>query len=112
MNNAWFRSIDEQEKTFHLKELNEAAEAQGCEGSNVSRIKTVINFWAIKNWIKRKNLEYSKNHVSIVSLHPREMLTERLRKRNELARFIVEFLYEKSNRRSFGRGCREGGGAG
>lgn len=91
------QSIDEQEKTFQLKELNEAAEAQGCEGSSVSRIKTVINFWAIKNWIKRRNLEFSKNHVSIVSLYPREMMTERLRKRNELARFIVEFLFEKSN---------------
>jgi len=88
----------EQEKTFHLKELNEAAEAQGCEGSNVSMIKTVINFWAIKNWIKRKNLEYSKNHISIISLHPRELLQERLKKRTDLARFIVEFLYEKSNR--------------
>ncbi|MDF1561102.1 MAG: RecQ family ATP-dependent DNA helicase [Bacteroidales bacterium] len=92
------QAIDEQEKTFQLKELNEAAEAQGCDGSNVSRIKTVINFWAIKNWIKRKNLEFSKNHVSIVSLHPREMLIERVRKRSDLARFVVEFLYEKSNR--------------
>ncbi len=96
--NCLVQVFDEQVKTFDLKELNEATEAQGCEGSNVSRIKTVINFWAIKNWIKRKNLEYSKNHVSIVSLHPRELLTERLRKRNELARFIVEFLWEKSNR--------------
>ncbi len=92
------QAVGEQEKTFQLKELNEEAEAQGCDGSNVSRIKTVINFWAIKNWIKRRNLEFSKNHVSIVSLHPRELLTERLRKRNELARFIVGFLYERCNR--------------
>ncbi len=96
--NCLVQVFDEQGKTFHLKELNEEAEAQGCEGSNVSRIKTVINFWAIKNWIKRKNPEYSKNHVTIISLHPRELLKERLRKRNELARFIVEFLFEKSNR--------------
>ena len=92
------QAIDEQEKTFQLKELNEEAEAQGCDGSNVSRIKTAINFWAIKNWINRKNLEFSKNHISIVSLLPRDKLIERLRKRNELARFIVEFLYEKCNR--------------
>jgi len=92
------QAIDEQEKTFRLKELNEEAEAKGCDGSNVSRIKTVINFWAIKNWIKRRNLEFSKNHVSIVSLHPRELLTERQRKRHELARFIVGFLYERCNR--------------
>jgi ATP-dependent DNA helicase RecQ len=90
--------FDEQAKTFRLKELNEEAEAQGCDGSNVRRIRTLINFWAIKNWIKRRNLEFSKNHVSIVSLHPRELLTERLRKRHELARFIVGFLYERCNR--------------
>ena len=89
--------FDEQVKTFDLKELNEAAEAQGCEGSNVSRIKTVINFWAIKNWIKRRNLEFSKNHVAIVSLHPRELMIEQLSRRNKLARFIVEFLYQRSN---------------
>jgi len=89
--------FDEQVKTFDLKELNEAAEAQGCEGSNVSRIKTVINFWAIKNWIKRRNLEFSKNHAAIVSLHPRELMIEQLSRRNKLARFIVEFLYQRSN---------------
>ncbi len=65
--NCLVRIFDEEAKMFDLKELNETAEAQGCEGSTVSRIKTVINFWAIKNWIKRKNLEYSKNHVSIVT---------------------------------------------
>lgn len=92
------QAFSEQEKRFDLKELNEAAEAQGCEGSNVSRIKTIINFWAIKNWIKRKNMEYSKNHVAILSLHPREMLKERLRRRTDLAKFIVEFLFEKSTR--------------
>jgi len=93
--NCLVRIFDEEAKMFDLKELNETAETQGCEGSTVSRIKTVINFWAIKNWIKRKNLEYSKNHVSIVSLYPRELLIERLKKRHELARFIIEFLWER-----------------
>jgi len=90
--------FEEQAKTFHLKELNEDAEAHGCEESSVPIIRTVINFWAIKHWIRRKNLEYSKNHVSIVSLYPREVIEERLKRRGDLARFIVEFLYEKNNR--------------
>ena len=88
--------FEEQEKTFHIKELNEEAEAKGCEDVSISKIKTIINFWAIKNWIKRQNLEYSKNHVVVLALHPREMLAEKLEKRHELAKFIVEFLYEKS----------------
>lgn len=88
--------FEEQEKTFHIKELNEEAEAEGCEDVTTNRLKTIINFWAIKNWIKRQNLEYSKNHVVVLSLHPREMLKEKLEKRHELAKFTVEYLYEKS----------------
>ena len=88
--------FEEQEKTFHIKELNEEAEAHGCEDVSTNKIKTVINFWAIKNWIKRHNLEYSRNHFALICLHPKELLKEKLEKRHELARFIVEFLYEKS----------------
>jgi ATP-dependent DNA helicase RecQ len=89
--------FEEQEKIFHIKELNEEAEAEGLTKINTNKIKTIINFWAIKNWIKRQNLEYSKNHVAMLCLHPKENLKEKLEKRHELARFTVEFLYEKSS---------------
>ncbi len=89
--------FEEQEKTFHIKELNEEAEQEGCNDVSPNKIKTVINFWAIKNWIKRQNLRSSKNHISILSLQPKEWLKEKLEKRHELAKFIVEYLYEKSN---------------
>jgi len=90
--------FEEEEKVFHLKELNEEAEKVGCESVNTNKIKTVINFWSIKNWIKRQNLEYSKNHVALLCLHPKEQLKEKLEKRHELAKFIVAFFYEKSNK--------------
>lgn len=95
--------FEEQEKIFHLKEINEAIdkkeeeEKTGCKGVNISNIKAIINFWAIKNWIKRKNLEHSKNHVAVVCLQPKEVLAEKLEKRHRLAKFVVRFLYEKSN---------------
>lgn len=89
--------FEQQEKTFHLKELNEEAEAKGCEDVSINKLKTIINFWAIKNWIKRQNLEYSKNHFVVLALHPRETLKEKLEKRHELAKFMIEYLYEKSN---------------
>lgn len=89
--------IEEHEQTFHLKELNEKTEELGYEDVTPGKIKTIINFWAIKNWIKRQNLAYSKNHVVMLSLHPKESLQEKLEKRHELARFLVEFLHEKSN---------------
>jgi len=89
--------FEEKEKTFHIKELNEGAEEKGCKDITPNKIKTIINFWAIKNWIKRHNEEYSKNHVVIICIQPKESLKEKLQRRHELAKFIVEFLYEKSN---------------
>ena len=89
--------FEEKEKTFHLKELNEGAEENGCKEVSPNKIKTIINFWAIKNWIKRHNEEYSRNHVVILCVQPKDSLKEKLEKRHELARFIVELLYEKSN---------------
>src|SRR5690606_22915310 len=88
--------FEEQEKTFHIKELNEEAEYKGCDDVSPNKIKTIINFWAIKNWIKRQILQYSKNHIATVLLHPRALLKEKLEKRHELAKFIIEFLHEKT----------------
>ncbi len=88
--------LEEQEKVFHLKELNEQAEKDGIVDISINKIKTIFNFWAIKNWIKRKNLE-SKNHIAVLALCDRESLKDKLEKRLALARFIIELLYEKSN---------------
>ncbi len=89
--------FDESEKTFHIKELNEMAEEFGCTDVSPNKLKTIINFWAIKNWIKRKNHPYSKNRLSIISNYSKTNLKSKLEKRHELARFIVEFLLEKSD---------------
>ena len=88
--------FEEQERTFHIKELNEQAEESGINDVTPNKIKTIINFWAIKNWIKRKNQDYSKNHVEILCIQPKNTLSEKLKRRHELAKFIVEFLYNKS----------------
>lgn len=90
-------SFDQTEKTFQLKLLNEEAESRGCVEVTTNKLKTIINFWSIKNWIKRQYLEYSKNHLTVVSLQPRDLLKEKLEKRQLLAKFIVEYLFEKIN---------------
>lgn len=88
--------FEEQEKTYHLKELNEQASENGFKDVTPNKIKTIINFWAIKNWIKRHNQEYSKNHMLIVCSQPKSLLKEKLGRRHELAKFIVDYLYEKT----------------
>ncbi len=87
--------FDIEEKNFHLKELNEGAEIEGCEGVSPNKLKTLINFWHIKNWIKKQQ-DYSKNHLLVVCSQPKEVLEEKLEKRHQLAGFIVEYLYSKS----------------
>lgn len=87
--------IDEEVRTFHLKELNEYIENKGCADVTPNKIKTIINFWAIKNWIRRKSLESSKNHFKAYSRHPLQTLKDKIDQRTQLAIFIIEFLYNK-----------------
>lgn len=87
--------VQEAGETFSLKELNEEFESLGCKGVNPNRIKTVINFWTIKNWIQRQNQGFSRNHVHVASKLDKAVLTDGLEKRHDLARFIVGYLYEK-----------------
>ena len=89
--------FEEQEKTFHIKELNEQAEENRCKDVTPNKIKTLLNFWAIKNWIKKYNKDYNKNHIVAISCQPKEELKERLEKRHILSEFIVGYLYEKSH---------------
>lgn len=89
--------FEEQEKSYHIKELNEQAEKSGCKDVSPNKIKTILNFWAIKNLIKRHNKNYSRNHVVVISCQPQEELKDGLEKRHILAEFIIGYLYDKSN---------------
>jgi len=83
------------EKLFNIKELNEDALEHGCLNVNPNKIRTILNFWSIKNWIKRQNQNYSKNHISIICTQPKETLKEKQEKRHELSKFIVRYLFDK-----------------
>jgi len=88
--------IDENEKVIHLKELYEQAAENGCTGVSPARIKTIINLWAIKNWIKRHTEYYSRHHIRICCIKPPVELKEILQKRHSLAGFIIDYLYRKA----------------
>lgn len=90
--------FEEPERSFNIKELNEQAEEAGCTDVSPNKIRTVINFWVIKNWLKREQQDFSKNHFAVFSNYPESELKDKLEKRHELARFIVDFLYFKSTR--------------
>lgn len=88
--------LEESEKTYNLKELNEIAQQKGCEAITPGKIKNIFNFWVIKKWIRRYTPEFSRNHVTIQFIQLKKTLKEKMDNRHDLARFIVEYLYGKS----------------
>lgn len=93
-------AFNNDEKIYNIKGLNQQAESCGCEGVSPRNIRIVTNLWAIKSWIKRQSTGYSTNHIAVRLLYDRDILEEKLTKRHELANFILEYLYEKSNEES------------
>lgn len=88
--------IEEKEQNFHLKELNEQAEQEGCKNVNPLRIKTILNFWSIKNWIKKQQHQHSKHHIKIKVVQSKDLLKEKQEKRHLLSEFIINYLFNKT----------------
>jgi ATP-dependent DNA helicase RecQ len=89
------QQLEEGHETYYIKEINERATEEGCQDATPQKIRTVLNFWAIKNWIKCKNRDYSKNHIDILCTLSRTVLAEKLKKRHVLTRFIIDYLFKK-----------------
>ncbi len=90
-----FQLTEEEENSYSLKKLNETIEAEHCPRVTPQKIKTVLNFWAIKNWVKKQANTHRPNYVDMVYVQPKWQLKERLEKRHALARFIVNHLYQQ-----------------
>jgi ATP-dependent DNA helicase RecQ len=88
--------IDEEKDDYPLKQINQQAIQFGLKDSTPLKLKTLINFWAIKNWVKKHFQEGSKYHVQINLNTPKNELTSKIQKRHELCRMITEYLYQKT----------------
>src|SRR4029079_19205390 len=89
-------ALNEGEAAYHLKQINERCIDEGSKDCTLNRLKTIINFWSIKNWIKKQNLEFSKHHVNIAVILSKTDFQKKLEKRHFLSKLITEYLYEKS----------------
>lgn len=94
--NFLLQFLEEEEKTYHIKELNETAHEGGCEAATPQKIKTLLNFWAVRKWIKRHAPAYSRNYIAVQFIQPKKTLKEKFEKRQDISRFITEFLFERS----------------
>lgn len=88
--------LKETEVAYHLKEIIEGFLQAGIKDGSLNKLKTIINFWAIKHWIKRQNLEYSRNYVQIGLLMNKTEFREKQEKRHLLAKLITEYLHKKA----------------
>lgn len=88
--------VGENEIILDLKALNELAEDSGNTEVNVKRINIILNFWAIKGWIIKKNRASSRNHFSIKCIIPKTRLENDIQTRHTLADFLVRYLYDKA----------------
>ncbi|NBI65653.1 RecQ family ATP-dependent DNA helicase [Pseudoflavonifractor sp. 60] len=84
--------IGGQECAFALKELNEAAMDAGVPHTSVRSIRTVLYYWTIKGCIAKQENGASQ-YVRITPLMEQDQLLEKYRRRMELCRFILEYLY-------------------
>ncbi len=84
------------EKIIHLKEINEKALQEEITDATPNKLKTILNFWTIKNWIKRKTTDFQNNRICIQGILSKSEAIEKQMKRHELARFIIDFLYDRS----------------
>lgn len=82
-------------KSYHIKRLNQEIEDEGITGCSPNRIKNILSFWAIKNWAKQKNPDFAKNQIHIALLRSKDELIQKLKRRQELAGFIIDYIFEK-----------------
>ncbi len=88
--------IENEEKIINLKELGNNALKLGFATVTPKNIKTILNFWAIKNWVKRRTLDYSRNHIAVKCIQPKETLKARIERRNTLSEFVINYLFKKT----------------
>jgi len=89
-------TLNQGKQTYNIKELNEAAQQAKCQKANPQKIKTVLNFWKIQNWIKVQNQAYSSNHLGLAFKQEKKQLSDKLEKRHALSEFIVSFMFDKN----------------
>lgn len=85
--------LSEEEQIYHLKELND--QMVDVDSSPAS-IRTILNFWASRKWITRRNLDQSKYHVKIEFSKDKGEIKRKIEKRHALSGTIAEYLVNRS----------------
>lgn len=93
-----FGYLEDEEKTYNIKEMNEALEAK-CPDTSINQLNLVLNYFSIKRFLKRKR-EYNKNHLTLKPYAATSELQAKSAKRCGIAGYIIDYLYAKTYRES------------
>ncbi len=78
-----------------LKELNDAALKEGIAGATVRNIITILYYWTISSYVRKKTNE-DGSQTWVFPLYEKEKLEKKIARRTEIADYFVTYLYEKS----------------
>lgn len=81
--------LEEGIRDFNIKEVNSLALSEGIGDSDIRKIITVLNFWAVKSHIKK---EGDKNRQRVNLLIPTAEIRKRMIKIHDVARFTLDLL--------------------
>lgn len=88
------REITEEKALMNIKNLNEAAEAEGLKKVTPDKIRTLLNFWEKKGYIHQERSRSSPNNMLIGLKQDKEKFLNEVQKRCLMAQFILEYLGE------------------
>jgi ATP-dependent DNA helicase RecQ len=94
LENVLYEQIADQEQVINIKKINEFAESSGID-SSPNNIRTILNFWATSNWIKKEKKYGANDHLKINYSGDRDKLAEKIRSRHALTGFIVKYLFNR-----------------
>lgn len=83
--------IGEKDAVLDYKELNKEAESSKCSAVTLDKMKVILNFWAIKNWIRKISRE--RDRVRVKCITPKDAFSAELELRHRLSSFIIGYLY-------------------
>jgi ATP-dependent DNA helicase RecQ len=87
--------LDDTEKTYNIKEINEALEAKFPDTyTSINQLGTILNYYSIKRLLKRTR-EYNKNYVTLKPYFSMTEIQSKSKRRCDIAEFIIDHLYSK-----------------
>ncbi len=86
------RRLEEKEITISLKQLNEEAQDAGIKKMAVGKLLCVLNFWAVKGFIEKKNAAQNRDVIRIIWRREPGSIRKFLENQRDVAEFILYYL--------------------